>query len=94
MFSFAAMGLYSNSSENIYFAYDGFSALIGLSAKVTDTVTIAKDIQWFDNGDWRLVGDVNWQVANGFSVLVEGVYFNPDKGQDTKAGMLRFQRNF
>ena len=94
MFGFTAMGLYSNSSENIYFAYDGFSALIGLSAKVTDTVTIAKDIQWFDNGDWRLVGDVNWEVASGFSVLVEGIYFNPDKGADTKAGMLRFQRNF
>ena len=94
MFSFAAMGLYSNSSENIYFAYDGFSALVGLSAKVTDTVTIAKDIQWFDNGDWRLVGDVNWQVANGFSVLVEGIYANPDNGPDTKSGMLRFQRNF
>ncbi|MDB5554222.1 MAG: porin, partial [Rhizobium sp.] len=94
MFGFTAMGLYSNSSENIYFAYDGFSAIIGLSAKVTDTVTIAKDIQWFDNGDWRLVGDVNWEVATGFSVLVEGVYFNPDKGADTKAGMLRFQRNF
>jgi hypothetical protein len=94
MFGFTAMGLYSDSGENIYFAYDGFSALIGLSAKVTDTVTVAKDIQWFDNGDWRLVGDVNWQVASGFSVLVEGVYFNPDKGSDTKSGMLRFQRNF
>jgi hypothetical protein len=94
MFGFTVMGLYSDSSENIYFAYDGFSALIGLSAKVTDTVTVAKDIQWFDNGDWRLVGDVNWEVATGFSVLVEGVYFNPDKGDDSKAGMLRFQRNF
>jgi len=94
MFGFTAMGLYSNSAENIYFAYDGFSGIIGLSAKVTDTVTVAKDIQWFDNGDWRLVGDVNWEVATGFSVLVEGVYFNPDKGADTKAGLLRFQRDF
>ncbi|CAN7361860.1 porin [Rhizobium sp. LjRoot254] len=94
MFGFTAMGLYSDSSENIYFAYDGFSALIGLSAKVTDTVTVAKDIQWFDNGDWRLVGDVNWEVATGFSVLVEGVYFNPDEGDDSKAGFVRFQRNF
>ncbi|CAN7416798.1 porin [Rhizobium sp. LjRoot254] len=94
MFGFTAMGLYSDSDENIYFAYDGFSALIGLSAKVTDTVTIAKDIQWFDNGDWRLVGDVNWEVATGFSVLVEGVYFNPDEGDDSTSGFLRFQRNF
>jgi hypothetical protein len=94
MFGFTAMALYSDSDENIYFAYDGFSGILGLSAKVTDTVTVAKDIQWFDNGDWRLVGDVNWEVATGFSVLLEGVYFNPDKGADTKAGFLRFQRNF
>jgi len=94
MFGFTAMGIYSNSAENIYFAYDGFSGIIGLSAKVTDTVTVAKDIQWWDNGDWRLVGNVSWQVATGFSVLVEGVYFNPDEGADTKAGMLRFQRTF
>jgi hypothetical protein len=94
MFGFTAMGLYSNSAENIYFAYDGFSALVGLSAQVTDTVYVAKDIQWFDNGDWRLVGNVNWEVATGFSVLVEGIYFNPDEGADTKSGMLRFQRKF
>jgi hypothetical protein len=94
MFGFTAMGLYSDSAENIYFAYDGFSALVGLSAQVTDSVYIAKDIQWFDNGDWRLVGDVKWQVATGFHVLVEGIYTNPDVGADTKSGMLRFQRSF
>jgi hypothetical protein len=88
------MGLYSNSDENIYFNYDGFSAIVGLSAKVTDTITLSKDVQWFDNGDWRLVGDVNWQVASGFSVLVEGVYFARDNDEDTRAGMLRFQRSF
>ncbi|CAN7420854.1 porin [Rhizobium sp. LjRoot254] len=93
-YGFTFYGLYSNSSENIYFAYDGFSAIASFSAQVTESVYIAKDIQWFDNGDWRLVGDVNWQVASGFSVLAEGIYFNHDEGADTKAGMLRFQREF
>jgi hypothetical protein len=94
MFGVTVMGLYSNSSENIFFAYDGFSVLGGLSAKVTDTITLSKDIQWWDNGDWRLVGDVNWEVAQGFSVLVEGIYYNRDESTDIKAGMLRFQRTF
>jgi hypothetical protein len=93
-YGFTFYGLYSNSSENIYFAYDGFSAIASFSAQVTESVYVAKDIQWFDNGDWRLVGDVNWEVATGFSVLAEGIYFNPDKGADTKTGMLRFQREF
>jgi hypothetical protein len=87
-------GLYSESSENIYFAYDGFSVLASFSAQVTESVYVAKDIQWFDNGDWRIVGDVHWDVASGFSVLAEGIYFNPDKGSDTKSGFLRFQREF
>jgi hypothetical protein len=94
MFGVRLMGLYSDSSQNIFFNYDGFSAILGLQAKVTDTITLSKDIQWWDNGDWRLVGDVNWEVASGFSVLVEGIYFNPDEGPDVKSGMLRFQRSF
>jgi hypothetical protein len=94
MFGVRIMPLYSNSVQNIYFNYDGFSAIVGLQAKVTDTITLSKDIQWFDNGDWRLVGDVNWEVASGFSVLVEGIYFSHDVGPSTKSGMLRFQRSF
>jgi hypothetical protein len=94
MFGFTVMGLYSNSADNIYFKYDGFSAIVGLSAKVTDTITLSKDVQWFDDGSWRLVGDVNWEVAQGFSVLVEGVYYDRDNASKIKSGMLRFQRSF
>ena len=94
MFGVRVMGLYSNSDQNIYFNYEGFSGIVGVQAKVTDTITLAKDVQWWDNGDWRLVGDVNWEVASGFSVLLEGTYFNPDKGASVKTGMLRFQRSF
>jgi hypothetical protein len=45
------------------------------------------------NGDWRLVGDVSWKIASGFSILVEGVY--SDIGDvKTRSGMLRFPRVF
>jgi hypothetical protein len=93
MFGVRVMGLYSNSSQNIFFNYDGFSAIVGVEAKVTDTVTLAKDIQWWDNGDWRAVGNVNWEVASGFSVLLEGVY-SDRYDEKVKSGMLRFQRKF
>jgi hypothetical protein len=94
MFGVRFMPLYASSAENIYFAYDGFSAILGLQAKVTETITLAKDIQFWDDGSWRLVGDVNWEVASGFSVLVEGIYYDPDNGPTVKSGMLRFQRSF
>ncbi|MDB5523925.1 MAG: porin [Rhizobium sp.] len=93
MFGVRFMPQYSNSDTNIYQKYDGFNAIIGLQAKVTDTVTLYKDIQFWDNGDWRVVGDVSWQVASGFSVLVEGVYADRFDVK-TKSGMLRFQRSF
>jgi opacity protein-like surface antigen len=94
MFGIRIMPLWSDNTQNIFFNYDAFSLLVGLQAKVTDNVTLWKDIQWWDDGSWRFVGDVNWQVADGFSVLFEGIYYNPDQGPDTKSGMLRFQRTF
>jgi Porin subfamily len=95
MFGFTVMGLYADSVNNEYFNYDGFSAIVGLSAKVTDTVTIAKDIQWWDDDSWRVIGDVAWDVAPGFSVLLEASYGDGDSvGDNVKTGMLRFQRSF
>jgi hypothetical protein len=93
MFGVRLMGLYSDSAANAYFQYDGFSALLGVQAKVTDTVTLAGDVNFYDNGDFRVVGDVNWKVASGFSVLVEGIYADVANTK-TKSGMLRFQRSF
>lgn len=95
MFGFTLMGLYSDSAANNYFSYDGFSGILGLSAKVTDTVTISKDIQWWDDDSWRVIGDVNWEVASGFSVLLEASYGDGAQvGNKVKTGMLRFQRSF
>jgi hypothetical protein len=94
MFSFAALALYSDDAANTYFSYDGFSAILGVSAKVTDSITLAKDFQYWDNGDWRIIADVVWNVAPGFLVLVEGSYTDYDAGGNSKTGMLRFQRSF
>jgi hypothetical protein len=94
MFGVRFMPMWSSSNENIYMNYDGFSAILGFNAQVTDTITLSKDIQFWDDGSFRIVGDVNWKVATGFSVLLEGIYADPDNGPKTKTGMLRFQRVF
>jgi opacity protein-like surface antigen len=93
MFGVRVMPLYSDSRFNNYFAYNGFSAILGVQAKVTDTVTLANDLQFYDNGDWQNIANVNWQVASGFSVLLEGIYADRFNTK-TKSGMLRFQRSF
>ncbi|MBL0371147.1 porin [Rhizobium sp. KVB221] len=93
MFGVRALGFWSDSYQNIFFNYDGFSAILGLQATVTDSVILSKDIQFWDNGDWRIVGDAEWKVASGFSVLFEGIYADRYDVK-TKQGMLRFQRKF
>jgi hypothetical protein len=95
MFGFTLIGLYSDSDANSFFHYDGFSGIVGLSANVTDTVSVAKDIQWWDDDSWRVIGNVSWSVAPGFSVLVEATYGDGDSvGNDVRTGMLRIQRSF
>ncbi len=101
MFGVTLLGLYSNSPTNTYFSYDGFSGIAGASFKVMDSVTLAADVQFWDNSDFRVIGDINWAVASGFSVLLEGSvgsFGTPgdptiDELQTTTA-MLRFQRKF
>jgi hypothetical protein len=42
-----------------------------------------------------VIGNVNWAVAPGFSVLLEASYGDGDSvGDDVRTGMLRFQRSF
>lgn len=93
MFGVTLAGFYSNSATNSYISYDGFSVLLGASAAVTDTVSVAADLQYWDNEDYRIIGDVSWAVASGFSVLLEGSYGDIG-GVKAKTAMLRFQRSF
>jgi len=93
MFGVTLVGFYSNSATNSYFNYDGFSVIAGASANVTDSVKLAADFQYWDNNDYRVVGDVSWAVASGFSVLLEGAY--GDQGNvKSKSAFVRFQRSF
>ena len=95
MFGFAVMGFYSDDFANPYFSYDGFSIIAGVSAKVTDTITLYKDVQFWDDDSWRVIGEVGWAVAPGFSVLLQGSYGDGAQvGNKVKTGMIRFQRSF
>jgi opacity protein-like surface antigen len=94
MFGVTLIGLYSNSDTNRYFSYDGFSVIAGASAGVTDSISLAADFQWWDDSSFRVIGDINWAVASGFSVLLEGSIGRPDVGPNDKSAMLRFQRSF
>ena len=96
MFSVFAMGMYSNDKDNTFWAYNGFGALVTASAKVTDTITISKLVQWWDNDSWQVVGNVAWDVAPGFKASVEagyadGKYFG---NHNVKTGMMRIERTF
>ncbi len=33
---------------------------------VTETVYVAKELQWWDDDSWRVIGNVGWNVAPGF----------------------------
>jgi hypothetical protein len=96
MFSVTAFGLYSDSINNSFWHYDGFSALVGASAKVTDTVTLNKTIQWYDNDSWMVAANVSWAMAPGFQVTVEGSYADGKEwgNQAVSGAIIRIDRNF
>ena len=94
MFGVSLSGLYSNSWTNSYFGYDGWSVIASASAAVTESVSLAADVQFWDDGSYLVIGDVAWNVASGFDVLVEAAYQDYDNGPNYKYGMLRFQRSF
>ena len=105
MFSVFAMGMYSDfdakkGESNSFWNYDGFGALVGASAKVTDTVSVNKMVQWYDDESWQAALGVSWSAAPGFKVTVEGSYADgagkvtSPFGKNIKAGILRLDRVF
>jgi hypothetical protein len=88
--SLKLMGLYA-AKPSIYAPADGFTLLAGGKVDITSKLFAAVDYSYsFKPKTWNVVGDLGWNVANGFAVLLEGKY------QSTKvsSGFLRFERSF
>lgn len=91
--TFVLEGLGANSKTNGYFDYDGVSVLAGASIKVTEKLTLATDLQVWDNEDWLSIADAAYVVTPGFQVLGE-VAMGDMEGAKRKAGVLKFERLF
>lgn len=100
MFSVFGMAFYSDEADNSFWAYDGFGVMLGASAKVTETISINKMVQWYDDDSWQAALGASWQAAPGFKVTLEGSYqdgggeVDSPFGNNVKAGILRFDRTF
>ena len=69
----------------------GFTLIAGGKVDITSKLFAAVDYSYsFKPKTWNVVGDLGWNVANGFAVLVEGKYTNTK----TSGGFLRFERTF
>ena len=93
MFSFKVMGIYNQKSTSKYAAggVKGFTTVIGGKAQLTDKFYAAVDYSYnFDPKTWGVVGDLGWNVASGFDVLVSGKYWSTKNA----GGFLRLQRSF
>jgi hypothetical protein len=89
--SLKLMGLYAAKANSAYAPVDGFTLLVGGKVDVTSKLFAAVDYSYsFKPKTWNVVGDLGWNVANGFAVLVEGKYTNTK----TSGGFLRFERTF
>ncbi|HWU64890.1 MAG TPA: porin [Ensifer sp.] len=89
--SLKLMGLYASKANNAYAPVDGFTLLAGGKVDITNKIFAAVDYSYsFKPKTWNVVGDLGWNVANGFAVLVEGKYTSTK----ISSGFLRFQRDF
>ncbi len=89
--SLKLMGLYAAKANNAYAPADGFTLLVGGKVDITNKIFAAADYSYsFKPKTWNVVGDLGWNVANGFAVLVEGKYTSTK----VSSGFLRFERSF
>jgi hypothetical protein len=92
------MGIYTSKVTSAYAptklagaALDGFILMPGARVNITPKFFAAVDYSYaFKPKYWLLVGNVGYNVAKGFDVLLEGRY---DKDK-VAGGFLRFERNF
>ncbi len=89
--SLKLMGIYAANANSMYAPADGFTLIAGGKVDITSKLFAAVDYSYsFKPKTWNVVGDLGWNVANGFAVLVEGKYTNTK----TSGGFLRFERAF
>ena len=92
------MGFYTSKTTSAYApttlagaGLDGFVLLAGGRVNITPKFFAAVDYSYaFKPKYWLVVGNVGYNVAKGFDVLVEGRY---DKNKQS-GGFLRFERSF
>ena len=89
-----ALGIYNQSALSKYDAetgVKGFTLELSGKAQMTDKLFAAVDYSYnFDPKTWNVVGDLGWNVASGFDVLVSGKYWSTKNA----GGFLRLQRSF
>ncbi len=89
--SLKLMGIYADKSTNFYTPARGFTMIAAGKVDITKQLFAAVDYSYsFTPKTWNVVGDLGWNVTNGFAVLVEGKYTSTK----ISSGFLRFQRNF
>ena len=85
---------WSHATAGNVAGWSEWSILGGIQAPLTEKFSVAFDAQYFDGGDWRFVGDLNYQIASGLSALLEVRHDENKNALDTTSGFLRFQRSF
>ena len=96
--SFKLMGLYASKTTSAYApttlagaGLDGFTLIAAGKVAITPKFFAAVDYSYaFKPKYWMVTGNVGYNVASGFDVLLEGRY---DKNKQS-GGFLRFERNF
>jgi hypothetical protein len=86
-------GYYANSVANSFFSYDGFSGLLGASMTLTEAVSVAADVQVWDNSDYMVIADISWKAAEGAMFLIEGAVTDQAEIKSNWL-LLRFERSF
>ena len=92
------LGIYTSKTTSAYApttlagaALDGFVLTAGARVNITPKFFAAVDYSYaFKPKHWQVIGNVGYNVASGFDVLLEGRY---DKNKSS-GGFLRFERSF
>ncbi len=90
------------SGENAYYSSAEWTVAADYAFKATEKLTVAPFAQYFwdyqlnaRSGDaWTVGLTTEYKVVEGLTVLADVSYTDPDDGDDSVKGFLRFQRNF